>query len=378
MRSFFGAIKRRIHGAKNVLWFAIHTSGSKPPQNIWDSQWKHITDYLESVNDGKYRCEVLQENFEAEYKWVGGVYFQQQIVGIANSGRDCLIIDLGKECASRYGFLPEGTFKWSGGCAWNNCIYGFPRSSSELLCIDFKNGDRTIECVPLPINYSGEHHYGGVCTKEGIVYQPPRNTGSILKINLNTGEIMEIWISKKEKKFFYCGSLLHPNGLIYFFPQYKQRVMVLDPRDDKIYFIGKCISSMVFGASIALDGNIYGYSAYGTGILMIETKTNKTKMIFQDKRFGCYGSILGIYGSVLGVPGDGDLIYEFDPLTKKLSVLEKLQEKGKAKCAGAAMGPDGSIYCIPAMGTKIYVLRPERKHVIPETIIESTYINNCY
>ena len=72
------------------------------------------------------------------------------------------------------------------------------------------------------------------------------------------------------------------------------------------------------------------------------------------------------------------MIYEFEPLEKKLSVLKKLQEKGKAKCAGAAMGPDGSIYCIPAMGTKIYVLRPERKHVIPETIIESNYINTCY
>ena len=378
MRSLLGAIKHRIYEFKTVLWFAIHTSGTKPPQNIWDSQWKHITDYLESLESGEYRCEILQENFEVEYKWVGGVYYHQHIIGIANSGNDCLVLDIGEECVSRLGFLPEGAFKWSGGCAWNHRIYGFPRSSNELLCIDFRNTDRVIGCIPLPINYSGEHHYGGVCTNEGIVYQPPRNTGSILKINLNTRELTEIRISKKEKRFFYCGSLLHPNGLIYFFPQYKQRVMVLDPTDDKIYFIGKCISSMVFGACVALDGNIYGYSAYGTGILMIETKTNRTEMIFQHKRFGCYGSVLEIYGKIVGVPGDGDLIYEFEPLEKKLSVLKKLQEKGKAKCAGAAMGPDGSIYCIPAMGTKIYVLRPERKHVIPETIIESNYINTCY
>ncbi len=378
MRNIIIPIKHRIHGLKNILWFALHTTNTTPPPKTWDSQWKVVCDYLKTIEKGSYKCEALQENFELGYKWVGGVFFQNKVVGIASGGRDCLIIDVENEQVIRYGSLPEGTFKWSGGCVWNHCIYGFPRRSNNILCIDLSDRRSGIKYKSLSIDYQSEHHYGGVCTDKGIVYQPPRNTDSILKINLNTGETKEIWISKKKKDFLYCGSLLHPNGLIYFFPQYRERVMVLDPVDDRIYFIGKCISSMVFGACVALDGNIYGFSAYGTGILMIDPKINEVKMMFRDKRFGCFGSVLGVYGKILGIPGDGDVVFEFDPLTKEISVLNKLQERGKAKCAGSAMGPDGSVYCIPAEGKKIYVLRPENRYEIPDDIINSSYINNCY
>lgn len=375
MKRIVNKIKRCIKGIYNKIWFLLHSNGRIPLFDDTDSVWCDVKAYLSNEENDTYVLDKLDITFEDGFKWVGGVYHDNKIIGIANGSMNCLVVNSDTDKVERIGHLPDDVFKWSGGCVWNGKIYGFPRTSNHLMVFDLCNGVLPKQ-QNLSTTYKSEHHYGGVCTDEGIVYQPPRSTNCIQKINLNTGEVKSIVIGNRT--FRYCGSILHPNGLIYMFPERDHKVLVIDPQTDKIFFIGKCITSMVFGACVGMDGNIYGFSAYESGILKIDVSNNTTEMLLKKYKFGCYGSVLGLNGRIYGIPGDGNKIYEFDVEYGVVKILKELDEQGHAKCAGAAMSADGSIYCIPAMGNKMYVLRPSKKHFVPKSIIESRYLNGNY
>lgn len=370
-------LRRMLRGIYNFLWYILFSQNKKPsrmqPEKC--AEWEQIVAFIHKYSDVQYRVHVKSYNFEKDFKWVGGVYAQQKMIGIANGARDCFVMDLQTDAVQRVGEVSKGAFKWSGGCYWNNNIYGFPRSSNHLLVYE---NLRIVKEKKLHLNYHGEHHYGGVCTKQGIVYQPPRSTNTIMKIDLRTGSSKELPIAKIKKKFRYCGSILHPNGLIYMFPEYMGRVMVLDPRTDDFWFIGKILSSMVFGACVAIDGNIYGFSAYSKGILKIDVNHNNASMICSDRVYGSYGTALGVNGNLYSIPGDGDAVYEFDIATQAIKKISHLIESGHAKCAGSCTAKDGRILCVPALGNKIYELIPDKLIEIPENIVESVYFNGCY
>jgi hypothetical protein len=376
MSNIVKRMKMGIKGIINDFWFTCFTGNSKPPKYDYfnDSLWISLCEFLESNRNVQYCSSYAVHGNIGEFKWVGGVYARDRIVGIANGSQSCLNINLQDKTIQEIGDLEKGAFRWSGGCYLNNIVYGFPRSSTSLLVFP-------LDGVPsehdLHLKYNGEHHYGGVCTLDGIVYQPPRNSNTILKINLNTKEVKEIVISNY-KIFRYCGSIIHPNGLIYMLPEYKERVMIIDPKTDHIYFIGKPITSMVFSACVAEDGNIYGFSAYSRGILKIDVVNDCAEMLLKTEYFGCYGTVLGVNGKIIGIPGDGNKIIEYNINTNKAIVISELQERCPAKCAGSAVDSYGTIYCIPALGDKVYQIKPIQKVNIPDEILESSYINGNY
>ena len=270
----------------------------------------------------------------------------------------------------------EGAFRWTGGALWRGMLVCFPRTSNDLLLLNL--GTNESKLVSLGQGYKKEHHYGGVLCG-GVVYQPPRDEDHLLRIDLRTMEARKIPLAPGIKGFKarYCGSALHPNGLVYFLPE-RGRVIEFDPETERFRYIGKPLNALAFGAALAPDGCLYGFSAYAKGILRIDPREGTARMLRTD--IGCpgaYGTRLGVNGKLYSVPGDGDFVYEYEPDTGSVAKLCPLGRPGaKAKCAGSAMTASGAIFFAPAFEPNAYFLRPSRAVDIPGKI--QGLFEDCY
>lgn len=337
----------------------------------------------------KYREYVIQnQNVEyqmsvkslppvqAVHKWVGAQCTPRRLYGIPNDMNAVL-----KYAPGGIKYLDtreSGVFKWTGGCIWNGFLYGFPRTSNYLLkmSLDTEN----IEYVELQNKYMREHHYGGICTKEGVIYQPPRDSDHILVWDLKEEKERRIVLLQKPetKRFRYCGSIITPNGLAYFLPESGGRVIKLDTKTEKWDFIGEAIDAMVFDAKIGTDGCIYGYSAYCPGILKINRITDSVEMIHKEIKAGAYGTKLGVNGHMYSIPGDGDSVWDYNPLTDSVKCICKLSKALRAKYAGGATMRNGDIYAVPAQEQGLLQLKVSGcNSEIPEDIYQE-YFLDCY
>lgn len=299
------------------------------------------------------KVEIAKTN---KFSWVGAQFHGNKIYFVPNGESEILIYDILSKQYQTYGNLPLADFKWTGGCKYNNNIYCFPRSSNQLLEINLNSFENRL--IDLNCNYLGEHHYGGVLTNDGVIYQPPRNTDHILKIDLNNFTTEKIYLSPKflKLRFRYCGSVMHPNGMIYFLPEVG-KVMCFNPKTKHISYIGERVNAMCFDAKVFSDGNIYGFSAYSNGILKIDVINGKVEMIHNELSSKSFGTKLGINGKLYNIPGDGNHFYEFDPVKDEISVIGDTSEIDlKAKCAGGCIDKYGNIYCVPAHGKYMYIL----------------------
>lgn len=321
----------------------------------YENKLESLGSYIEKNNELLIKIETFSVENQVQYKWVGGqINEKNDLFGVVNGATNVLKFSNLNQSIEYFGELPQQNFKWTGGCIYNKYFYGFPRSSNELLKVDVEK--EATQRLTLELNYSCEHHYGGVLTRKGIVYQPPRDTDHILAIDLTTLKCHRIPLAPQwmRIKFRYCGSVLHPNGFIYFLPERGEKVIKFDPDTEVVAYIGGALDCMVFDAAIALDGNIYGFSAYSRGVLKIDVMSNTTEMIHQEIIPGCYGTKLGPNGKLYGIPGDGDDFLEFDLQKDLVNSIGKVAEFGNAKCAGGAVDHLGNIYCIPAFGNILY------------------------
>ena len=312
----------------------------------------------------------------AVHKWVGAQCTPYRLYGIPNDMNavltyapgDVKFLDTGE----------SGLFKWTGGCIWNSFLYGFPRTSNYLLKMSLDT--EKIEYVEPQHKYLQEHHYGGICTKEGIVYQPPRNSDHILVWDLKSEEERRIYLRQKSENrvFRYCGSIITPHGTAYFLPESGGRVIKLDTETEKWNFIGEEINAMVFDAKIGVDGCIYGYSAYCPGILKINIRTDSVEMIHEEIKPGAYGTKLGVNGHMYSSPGDGDSVWDYNPLTDSVKCIGKLSKTLRAKYAGGATMRNGDIYAVPAQEQGMLQLKASGwDSQIPEDIYQE-YFSDCY
>lgn len=334
-----------------TLWNIIQKNDRViKPYNGDDYIFNELSDFFYPISP---KVSLKHVEKHSIYSWVGAQLYKDKIFFIPSGEDEGLSCNKTLDDFSSWITVSKDQFKWSGGGIYKDALYCFPRSANSVL--KYKNG--LAEYIPLKKKYHKQHHYGGIITNDGILYQPPRNTDHILKVNLNTGDQKKIYISPRilHLKLAYCGSILHPNGLIYFFPENNSRVICLDPYTDSFSFIGDKISSMCFDAVVWKDKNIYGFSAYGNGILKIDPDQRKCEMIHKNKYFGSYGTKLGVNGKLYSVPGDGMELYEYDPDKDSVKAVYHLG-KGEAKCAGAAIDEFGSYYLAPAYGDKIYKL----------------------
>ncbi len=306
--------------------------------------------------------------------WVGAQINNQKLYFIPNNESNILVYDLKSDKTKKIGNLSDKSFKWTGGNVYKNKLYCFPRTSNDLLELDFDT--EKIVLHDLNLNYSKEHHYGGVMTEDGFIYQPPRSNNYILKINLKDYSTHKIYIAPKFLKLRYCGSVMHPNGMIYFLPE-NGRVICFNPKNNHVSFIGKSVKAYCFDAKVYHDGNIYGFSAYKTGILKVNVKNKSAKMLHNDINFKSYGTKLGINGKLYSIPGDGDLFYEYSPLNDKVDVIGETYEKGlNAKCAGGCVDQFGNIYSTPTFGKYMYIIKFNNKNKIPSDLYKQFFIDN--
>lgn len=328
--------------------------------------------YTEANKGMKYHITQIDiPPINSAHKWVGGVYYNGQVFGIPNDADCILVCDVQKEDVRYIGHTSKETFKWTGGCIWKDLLYSFPRKALECFQYDLVNNTEIHSGDIL----SKEHHYGGVCTPEGVVFQPPRDSDYIQIWDLinKTSNKIQIANSHWKVKYRYCGSVYHPNGYIYMLPERYERVIKINANTLEWGYIGRPICAMVFDAKVAVDGNIYGYSAYGKGMLKIDVTSDTVSKQYKKIFFGAFGTKIGVDGHLYSIPGDGDMIWEYDVEANCLRAVYKLNETGKAKYAGGATTPDGSIVGIPAEGFSVLCMKTAEQNEIPQDLYEKIY-----
>lgn len=317
----------------------------------------------------------------SRYNWTGAQYYEGMAYFVPNGAATLVAWD-GDDglCKWAIEHIDNEPFKWTGGCIFQDKLFCFPRASNELLICDL--GQESLRKVDLGQGYRGEHHYGGVMTARGMVYQPPRNTDHILSIDLASSSLHAKKIPLAPPfvgaKLRYCGSFLHPNGLVYFLPERDERVLVFDPETEQFKRIGPPIDAMVFDVALAPDGNLYGFSAAGYGLLQIDIKRESVEMLKTGiDQPGCYGTKLGLNGRLYGVAGKGGCFLEYDPTTREAKVIGKGLNEGVVTCAGATVTQHGMIVCAPCQEGTVYALRPSESCVIPKQLFVDCF-SDCY
>ncbi len=371
-------ISKNILKIKKILFFFL--MGKKNLST--DCDIKELMDeyriYISDKKNVKYMldfCELSAMN--TVHKFVGIQQNEEKLYFIPNDMDSILVYDKDNHKEYRYGTLSKDKFKWTGGAVWNNAVYTFPRSSNYMLCISLK--DDKISEISCPMRYEGEHHYGGVCTSDGRVFQPPRNTDHFLVWELGSKICRKLQLAPPKLNIIlrYCGGIIHPNGFAYFFPERRGRVIKLNLKTEEWCFIGKVVTTMVFDAKVAADGNIYGYSAYCKGIMKITVEKNKVEMIHEEITAGAYGTKAGVNGKLYSIPGDGEEVWEYDPLTNELNCIYKMEDKTKAKYAGGITSRNGDIWGAAAQKNKVFHLVPNKKEIeIPEELYLNFFVDN--
>lgn len=354
-----------------LLGFIKITKKKLPVSEKW-LDYKSFKEYqgFAKVNENisysvSYR-EVPKIN--AKHKYVGAQYEPKtkRVYAIPNDASSFMKIT--EDNLEFIGDLGDNLFKWTGGCLYNGCLYAFPRTSNSMLCLNLETNKISF---PFSYDYKTEHHYGGVCTSEGVVYQPPRRSNHILATNLNTGKIRHIKLVPDFLKMDmrYCGSLIHPNGYIYFFPE-NGYVIKLDPKTEQWGFIGSYCRSYAFDAKVGIDGSIYAFSAYGKGLMKVDVISEKVEMFYPERHFGVCGTKVGVNGRLYAIPGDGEIVYEFNVTNGKLSEIHNCNDSMKAKFAGGVTLKDGRILGMPADANRIIEVNCDKAVTIPDEIYD--------
>lgn len=330
-----------------------------------------LRSFFETNNDISYSvCKETIPTPTAKHKWVGAQLLDENIICIPN---DETTVIVKKKQWETLGITREGLFKWTGGCVWNNAVYCFPRTANSFLKIDH-NG---IHEMSLDVTYSFEHHYAGVVTKDGVVYQPPRNTSHILKTDLKTGKSKKIEIINEvfQIKLSYCGSIVHPNGFIYFFPVYNNKVIKLDPKTDKWCYIGERITTYCFDAKVGHDGNIYGFN-HSNGIMKINVRRETVENIHMEIPSFAYGTKLGINGRLYSIPGGAQYAYEYNLTSDEVKILYDTNSLKDAKYAGGLTNRQGIIYGVPAENNEVIAYKPSRLVSVPDELYKQFFVDN--
>jgi len=328
--------------------------------------------YIHKNKDIDYSVKQIPV-YDAHFrKWIGGQIFEEELYGIPVDSNSILKYSLKSKGLRRLGELSNKKYKWTGSTVYKDKLYCFPRSENTVLVIDLKN-DGIME-KPLLFCYEGEHHYGGVCTEKGIVYQPPRDSDHILCINLNNFFCEKIPLPRISR---YCGSIIHPNGFAYFFPERNERVIKLNIDTKQVEFLGEAISTMCFDAVTAVDGNIYGFSSY-TGIMKIDVIQETCSMIKEDMGIGSYGTKPGVNGKLYSIPGRGRYVWEYDIFQDLLRVIYDVKDERTAKFAGGVVTGQGEIYAVSANADILLYYEPvERAEAVPEEVY-NIFFKDCY
>ena len=318
----------------------------------------------------KIEIPVRQNSFQ----YVGGQIFQGALYTVVNGAERMLRYRIGEGTFGLYGDFGKGNFKWTGGFCFEGRLYMLPRSSNELLI--YNPDTESFNTIHCGYDYKGEHHYGGVCTDDGIIYQPPRNTNHILKWDIKVGSCERIEINGGAP-CRYCGSVIHPNGFLYMIPEAGHRVIRIKLDTGEVCEIGEPIDGFAFNPVVASDGSIYGFRSR-RGILKIDTASAKVSILHPDAPTSAYGTKCGINGRLYSLPGYNRSVWEFNPFDGSLSVCHELENDKDVHYAGGAVDKNADIYAIPVHADSILKMHFDGfEGEIPDNIYRAFFLD-CY
>lgn len=308
------------------------------------------------------------------FQYVGGQIKDGVLYGVVNSAEKMLKYDISKGTMTFSGQFDSADFKWTGGCSYNGAIYFFPRSKNNLL--KYITDTNSFEEIDGGLSYDGEHHYGGVCTPDGMIYQPPRSTDHILKWDIKNKTCKKIQINSGQV-CRYCGSVIHPNGNIYFIPEKDFCVIKMNIKTEEISYIDGPVCDKAFNPAIAANGNIYGFCS-GNGILKIDTKTDKVKLLYEDCKMGSYGTKCGINGKLYSLPGYTNDVWAFDPFSEVLEKCYSIGAQNQVNYAGGAVDLNGDIFALPVHADSIFEISFKKYHIRIPPDIYNAFFKDCY
>lgn len=308
------------------------------------------------------------------FRYVGAQIFENCLYSIVNGAEKMLKYNLTNGNMEFLGMFDESDFKWSGGCIYNGKLLSFPRLKNNILTYSPAKNEFGYICGDFM--YNSEHHYGGVITENDIIYQPPRNTNHILKWDLKNNTCEKIYINDNQS-CRYCGSVIHPNGYIYFVPERGSKIIKMNTKTEEITYIGGIIEAMVFNPVVAVDGNIYGFSS-NSGLLKITVQEDKVSFIHKDTSIGSYGTKPGINGKLYSLPGYTNDIWEFDVFKGQLKRFGMINSEKSCRYAGGAVNLNGDIYALPVHEDNIMVIDFSRYNVNVPKELYNTFFKEFY
>lgn len=292
---------------------------------------------------------IKQQN---RFQYVGGQIDNGTLYSVVNSAERMLAYDISKGEMHFLGDFNNDDFKWTAGGFYEGDFYSFPRTSDSLLVYHPKT--KAFEEIFSGFDYTKEHHYGGVLTKDGIIYQPPRNTNHILRWDIKTKTCEKIVINDGAI-CRYCASIIHPNGYAYFIPERDFRVIKLNLKTGELSYIGEAVEGYAFDPKIAPNGNIYGFRATN-GLLKLDTQSEEVSVLSPDTSIGAYGTKCGINGKFYSLPGYTKDVWEFDFETEKIKKCHTIDKGFEVNFAGGAIDRNGDIYALPVYADSILKL----------------------
>lgn len=366
MRSF---VHRGLYRAFQYVR-GIKKTGYIEPINNYEAIMDRYRSYCLKNRDAVYRFGFTGERMEGAYKYVGGIEHGYSIYCTPNDSR---YLYRRGEAPSYTDTFSEGKYKWTGECVYNEEVYFFPRTESDMLYVNKAYRIGRIKGA----SYNREHHYGGVLIGSEVV-QPPRSTTHLLVWNLESRDYRRIEVCPRflETCCRYQCSIRHPNGNAYFLPE-SGRVIKLNIATKEWTFIGKHTDVMVFDAKVGMDGNIYGFSIKGGGILKIDVTNESVNAIYPDCYFGAYGTKMGINGVLYSTPGTGRFVWAYDLRSETLKKVFDLEDNSYAKYAGGCTRRNGDIIGIPSFADRFIVGKTEEESVIPEELYR-LFWEDCY
>ena len=185
--------------------------------------------------------------------------------------------------------------------------------------------------------------------------------------------LLEFELHGKEK---FNGCETGKDGNIYFIPANARRVARLDPRTDRVEWIGPDLGKQnqkwLRGYLSSIDGCIYGVPCCSREILKIDTNDAKNPKIttlkpnlFNDV-WMWHGGVIARDGHLYCVPANAESVLKVEIPSNKITLIKPEKEsvlKRRQQCYGGLICRDGTIVCVPQNGERVIRIDPKRSSI---------------
>lgn len=256
----------------------------------------------------------------------------------------------------------SGFNKWLGGVlADNGYIYSCKGGKSNILKLSYND-----DSFSTALYNNGSESYGGTLATNKIIYYPYGNGISSVEpyfyfFNTTNEEIASFQpeLTGTVNPPAFVGSVLAPNGYIYYIPSYSTVVIKVNPEDNSSVVFGELPTGQKWGGgALAPNGCIYGMPDSENHILKIDTSTDTATTFgsFSNLNHAWYGGVLAPNGCIYGIPYNSASILKIDTNNDTATTFGDLQ--GSKKWIGGVLAPNGCIYGIPYSSTSILKIDP--------------------